>query len=208
MDQHSHQNRDGRPGSALGPDSVRPRERPWQVLLVGAACAAMIAGIGAWIYNWSIGTGAFEPAPDLAEPKAFEREGLALKYPGNWQLKVGEDAPDGDFYIGPKRADAGISLRLHAEPVQAQACVEQTASTLSGTGDMAAIDRWGTFAGAGYRGSLTVDDRAYQLLIFCSTEDLRPFEVMLVIEDGVFDKLTPGFDLIRDSLKRTIEGEA
>ena len=63
------------------------------------------------------------------------------------------------------------------------------------------MPQWGGFEGAGYRGKLQIEDDLYKLLAFCSTERLRSFEVLMVVDEAQSDKLAPGFQLIRDSLE-------
>ena len=176
--------------------------RIWFAILPAAVYAVMIGIVAAVMLTTSL----MVATPDLDNPHMIEREGFTLQYPGNWQVDMmAEDYdPDGNITIAPPAADAQIRFSFYADTMDSQVCVDQTLGNLSATYDLpelTAFDSWGAYNGAGYRGSLNIMLGDYDILIFCSTERERPFEIFQIAKENAGGKLQSGFDLIRDSLE-------
>ncbi len=183
-------------------DVRRWAARIWFAILPTAVYAVVFGAVVAA----SLMTDLLVSAPDLQNTQRIEREGFALNYPGNWEVdRIDEDYdPDGNFAIEPPVADALIRFSFYEEAMDSQDCVDQTRDNLSDAytlSDLIGVDHWGDYDGAGYLGSVNIMLGDYDILIFCSTERARPFEIFQIVEENAADKLQPGFDLMRNSLE-------
>ncbi len=177
--------------------------RWWFLILPGLFYAATFAGlVGAMIFAGA----ELESAPEVRNPQVIDRPGFTVKYPGNWYEDTSDPDyhPDYDISIAPRIADSVINLWFYDEPLDSQACVDETAANLRDAFDVKPLEpvaRWGDFSGAGWQGSANIDGGDYRLFLFCSTERDRPFEIMEITEQAAVDKLEPGYRLIRESFE-------
>jgi hypothetical protein len=179
------------------------RARIWFLILPGSFYLVAFIGIIAAVL---FGGADFEPPPDLRSTIRLERQGFALEHPGNWSVDTWDEDydPDTAFAIAPTLADAQIQFWFYDQPMESSACVEETFQNLSAAyemTDVAPVDRWGQLEGAGYTAVAVIDGVRFDLLTFCSTERVRPFEIMQIVQESVSTKLKPGYDLIRDTLE-------
>jgi hypothetical protein len=181
--------------------------RPWAARvwfgILPATIYALALGI---IFALFLLTSLLISPPDLDNTRRIEREGFSLNYPGNWEVDVADEDydPDYSFAIAPPVADAQIRFWFYEYAMDSQGCADQTRDNLEAVyafSDLTAFDHWGDYDGAGYRGDANIEGGDYEFLMFCATERVRPFEILLAVEGSAADKLRPGFDLIRDSLE-------
>ena len=170
------------------------------VLPAGIYLFALAAFIGGIVFG---GLGArLEDPPDLANPRRIVGDGFRVEVPGNWGADL--DDPDCTLAANPVYIDATWKLWLYEEAIDSRECVDATLANLSETysvSETARIETWGRFEGAGYRGSTEIEGKPYRLVLFCSTESDRPFEILQISENDTHALVKPGFDQIRDTLE-------
>ncbi len=184
-------------------DVKRWRARWWFFILPGLTyAAAMSAVIGAMLFA----SADLERAPDTGNSQVLDRPGFTLEYPGNWYIDTSDSDydPDYDFSVEPRFADAMMNVWFYTEPMESQACVDETVANLRNAFEvlpLEPVERWGNYTGAGWQGAALIDGGEYRLFLFCSTERERPFEIMEITEQAAVKKLEPGYRLIRESFE-------
>ena len=151
-------------------------------------------------------TGLLIQTPDLDSTVTIEREAFRLDYPGNWSVDTTDPDydPDANFTIEPMFADAVINFWFYVEPLPSRECVDATLDNMSASYELDSIvvtDNWGAYSGAGYEGTARIEGTEFYLLMFCSTEQDTPFEVMILSEQEAHETIHPGFEHIEETFR-------
>lgn len=173
--------------------------RVWFLILPAALYASIVL-----VTIAAFASGLLIQAPDVARPRRILRPGFELAYPGNWQIdKEHTDFdPDGYFTIEPPFADAVVTFHIGADFENATDALETYRVETERSIEKAVwleLDRWGSHAGKGLRGSGTIAGHgSYAATIFAAVhEDGRVLVVREICASDVFSRLEPGVELIR-----------
>ena len=202
-------------------DSPQPRPRRAGLGLgvaVGIAIGLFVGLLVGVLVGFGLGTvttrqvrraadGAQEEPADVASPKALEREGFQLKFPGNWRVASEEDDFDPDEYFSiDSPGGSYVTLEIIDEPVavdeEVRQCVADFVPEWISRPEKEPFTSWGAYEGLGLllTGSNCYGEKG-GVRIFAHSSDRGAFVVIEVYYDDDLTLVSPGLDLIRKTFK-------
>ena len=202
-------------------DSPQPRPRRAGLGLgvaVGIAIGLFVGLLVGVLVGFGLGTvttrqvrraadGAQEEPADVASPKALEREGFQLKFPGNWRVASEEDDFDPDAYFSiDSPGGSYVTVEVIDEPIavdeEVRQCVADFVPEWISRPAKEPFTTWGGYEGLGLHltGRTAYGDQG-GVRIFAHSTDRGAFVVIEVYYDEGLEHATPGFELIRETFK-------